>query len=195
MAAASANLSVLRMRSGAAGVHIRSTPIFAIPAVLVLLFVRSERSHLTDCINEDFQIYSSPWVKYTFFGGVIMVLAIFYGIICFAGFYLIIKCFISRKRGIHLDGRLVGFQEERGTQYPVFSFTYEGEELTLPGGVPAEPKKFKYEEGESVKIIFDPSNRKFVDIEGSMTEYIYGIAAIVLGGFLLFYQLKKMGLF
>ncbi len=62
MAAASANLSVLRMRSGAAGVHIRSTPIFAIPAAHALLFVLPERSHLTDCINEDFSIYSSPWV-------------------------------------------------------------------------------------------------------------------------------------
>ena len=124
-----------------------------------------------------------------------MFLAVFYGLITFCGFYLIIKCLISRKRGIHLEGRLVGFQDERGTQYPVFNFTYEGEELTLPGGVPADSKKFKYEEGEAVKIIFDPKNRKFVDLEGSATEYIYGIAAIVLGGFLLFYQLKKLGLF
>ena len=124
-----------------------------------------------------------------------MVLAGFYGIIVFAGFYLIIKCIISRVRGIHLDARLVGFQPERDTQYPLFTFTYEGEELTLPGGVPANPNKFKYEEGDTVKIIFDPSNRKFVDIEGSATEYIYGAAAIVLGGFLLFYQLKKLGLF
>ena len=77
----------------------------------------------------------------------------------------------------------------------MFTLTHEGEELTLPGGVPADPKKFKYEEGESVKIIFDPKNRKFVDLEGSATEYIYGIAAIVLGGFLLFFQLKKLGLF
>lgn len=124
-----------------------------------------------------------------------MLLAVVYGIFVFAGFYLIIKCFISRRRGIHLDGRLVGFQDERGTQYPVFTFTYEGVEMTLPGGVPADPKKFKYEEGETVKIIYDPKNSKFVDLEGSATEYIYGIAAIVLGGFLLWYQLKKLGLF
>ena len=91
-----------------------------------------------------------------------MFLAVFYGLITFCGFYLVIKCLISRKRGIHLEGRLVGFQDE---------------------------------EGEAVKIIFDPKNRKFVDLEGSATEYIYGIAAIVLGGFLLFYQLKKLGLF
>lgn len=124
-----------------------------------------------------------------------MFLAFFYGLIAFCGFYLIIKCLISRRRGVHLEGKLVGYQDERGSQYPVFTFTYEGEELTLPGGVPADPKKFKYEEGESVKIIFDPKNRKFVDLEGSATEYIYGIAAIVLGGFLLFFQLKKLGLF
>ena len=124
-----------------------------------------------------------------------MVLAGFYGLIVFCGFYLIIKCIISRKKGVHLEGRLVGFQPERDTQYPLFTFTYEGEELTLPGGVPADPNKFKYQEGDTVKIIFNPSNRKFVDIEGSATEYIYGAAAIVLGGFLLFYQLKKLGLF
>lgn len=124
-----------------------------------------------------------------------MFLAIFYGLIVFVGFYLIIKCTIHRKKGVHIDAKLDGFQDERGTQYPVFKFTYEGEELTLPGGVPANPSKFKYQEGDNVRIVFNPSNRKFVDIEGSATEYIYGIAAIVLGGFLLFYQLKKMGLF
>ena len=124
-----------------------------------------------------------------------MILAIFYGLIVFVGFYLIIKCTIHRKKGVHLDAKLDGFQDERGTQYPVFKFTYEGEELTLPGGVPANPSKFKYQEGDNVRIVFNPSNRKFVDIEGSATEYIYGIAAIVFGGFLLFYQLIKMGLF
>ncbi|MBO4681148.1 MAG: hypothetical protein J5623_04535 [Clostridiales bacterium] len=124
-----------------------------------------------------------------------MVLALFYGLIVFVGFYLIIKCTIHRKKGIHLDAKLVGFQDERGTQYPVFKFNYEGEEITIPGGVPAEPAKFKYQEGETVRVVFVPANRKFVDIEGSATEYIYGVAAIVLGGFLLFYQLKKLGLF
>jgi hypothetical protein len=124
-----------------------------------------------------------------------MVLALFYGLIVFVGFYLIIKCTIHRKKGVHLDAKLVGFQDERGTMYPVFKFNYEGEEITIPGGVPAEPSKFKYQEGETVSVVFVPSNRKFVDIEGSATEYIYGVAAIVLGGFLLFYQLKKLGLF
>lgn len=124
-----------------------------------------------------------------------MVFAVFYGLIVFVGFYLIIKCTIHRKKGVHIEAQLTGFEDERGTQYPVFKFNYEGEELTLPGGVPANPSKFKYQEGDTVRIIFNPSNRKFVDIEGSATEYIYGIAAIVLGGFLLLYQLKKMGMF
>ncbi len=124
-----------------------------------------------------------------------MLLALFYGLIVFVGFYLIIKCTIHRKKGIHMDAKLVGFQDEKGSQYPLFSFTYEGEELTIPGGVPAKPSKFKYQEGDYVKIIFVPSNRKFVDIEGSATEYIYGIASIVFGGLLLWYQLHKMGLF
>ena len=119
---------------------------------------------------------------------------IFGGLLIFTGFYLIIKCTVSRKKGVHLDSRLVGFQEEKGTEYPVFKFSYEGEELTLPGGVPANPSKFKYQQGDSVRIIFNPSNRKFVDIEGSATEYLYGIASIVLGAILAFCKLKKMGI-
>jgi len=69
-----------------------------------------------------------------------------------------------------LDAQLIGFNQERDTRYPLFKFTYEGEELTLTGGVPAKPDKFKYEAGDTVKIIFDPSNRKSVDIEGSANE-------------------------
>ena len=124
-----------------------------------------------------------------------MIMAAFYGLIVFVGFYLIIKCTIHRKKGIHLDAQLVGFQQENGTQYPVFKFNHEGEEITISGGVPADPSKFKYQEGDTVRVVFNPSNRKFVDIEGSATEYIYGVAAIVLGGLLLAYQLHKMGLF
>ena len=43
--------------------------------------------------------------------------------------------------------------------------------------------------------IFNPSNRKFVDLEGSATEYLYGIGAIVLGAVLVIASLKKMGVF
>jgi hypothetical protein len=120
---------------------------------------------------------------------------IFGGLLVFTGFYLIIKCLINRRKGIHMEAQLVGFNDENGTNYPVFKFNYEGEELTLPGGVPAKPDKFKHEVGEKVGIIFNPSNRKFVDIEGSKTEYLYGIASIVLGAILMITQLKKMGVF
>ena len=118
---------------------------------------------------------------------------IFGGILIFAGFYLIIKCAVSRKKGIHLDARLAGFQEEKGTQYPLFKFMYEGNELAISGGVPADPSKFKYQVGDTVKIIFNPSHREFVDIEGSVTEYLYGVGSIVLGAILAFCSLKKMG--
>ena len=118
---------------------------------------------------------------------------IFGGLLIFTGFYLIIKCLISRKKGIHMDAQLVGFSEERGTTYPLFRFNYEGEELTLTGGVSADPAKFKHEVGETVRIVFNPSNRKFVDIEGSATEILYGLASIVLGAVLVFAQLKKNG--
>lgn len=124
-----------------------------------------------------------------------MFYVIFGGILVFAGLYLIIKCLLSRKKGVHLDSTLAGFEDEKGATYPVFRFKYEGEELTLPGGVPANPSKFKHSVGDNVRIIFNPSNRKFVDIEGSATEYLYGIAAIVLGAILALAQLKKMGVF
>lgn len=126
--------------------------------------------------------------------GLFMWQYIFGGLLIFVGFYLFIKCLIQRKKGIHMDARLVGFQAENGTTYPVFSFTYESEELTIPGGVPAEPKKFKYEEGESVRIIFNPSNRKFVDLEGSATEYLYAAASVALGAVFIYLQLRKSGI-
>lgn len=124
-----------------------------------------------------------------------MFYVIFGGILVFAGFYLIIKCALSRKKGTRIEAQLVGFQEEKGAEYPVFRFTYEGEELTIPGGVPANPSKFKHQIGDSVNIIFNPSNRQFVDIAGSATEYLYGIASIVLGAILALASLKKMGVF
>ncbi|MCR5340292.1 MAG: DUF3592 domain-containing protein [Saccharofermentans sp.] len=124
-----------------------------------------------------------------------MFYVIFGGLLVFVGFYLIIKCALNRKKGTQLDATLAGFQEEKGATYPVFSFKYEGEELTLPGGVPANPSKFKYSEGDTVKIVFNSSNRQFVDIAGSATEYLYGIASIVIGAILALVQLKKMGVF
>lgn len=124
-----------------------------------------------------------------------MFYVIFGGLLVFVGFYLIIKCALNRKKGTQLDATLAGFQEEKGATYPVFSFKYEGVELTLPGGVPANPSKFKYSEGDTVKIVFNPSNRQFVDIAGSATEYLYGIASIVIGAILALVQLKKMGVF
>ena len=120
---------------------------------------------------------------------------IFGGLLIFTGFYLIIKCMISRKKGIHIDAQFVGFQDEGSAQYPMFRFVYEGEEITLPGGVSAKPSKFKHEVGEKARIIFNPSNRKFVDIEGFATEYLYGIGSIILGGILVYGNLKKMGVF
>ena len=102
--------------------------------------------------------------------------AIFGGILVFAGFYLIIKSVIARKKGIHMDAKLVGFSDENGTQYPLFQFTHEGEELTISGGVSA-----------------NPSNRKYVDIEGSYTEFLYAIGAIVLGAIFIYFYLRGIG--
>ena len=120
--------------------------------------------------------------------------AIFGGILVFAGFYLIIKCAIARKKGIHMDAKLVGFSDENGTQYPLFQFTHEGEELTISGGVSANPSKFKHQVGDTVRIVFNPSNRKYVDIEGSYTEFLYAVGAIVLGAIFVYFYLRGAGI-
>ena len=92
-----------------------------------------------------------------------------------------------------MDAKLVGFSDENGTQYPLFQFTHEGEELTISGGVAANPSKFKHQVGDTVRIVFNPSNRKYVDIEGSYTEFLYAIGAIVLGAIFIYFYLRGIG--
>ena len=43
------------------------------------------------------------------------------------------------------------------------------------------PESYKYKVGDSVNIVFVPSNTKYVDIEGSFTELLYAFGAMAGG--------------
>lgn len=124
-----------------------------------------------------------------------MFYLLFGGILVFAGFYLIIKTVYHRTKGEHITSRLVGFKEEGSTIYPVFNFSHGGQEYNITGGVPAKsPESFKYKVGDSVNIVFFPSNTKYVDIEGSFTEILYGIGAIAGGAVFILLYCRQNGI-
>ncbi|MBO4636560.1 MAG: hypothetical protein J5685_05365 [Clostridiales bacterium] len=109
------------------------------------------------------------------------------GLLVFAGIYLLVKKALEKKKGVSIDARLTGFSDERGTHYPVFEFSYEGEQLTVPGGTPVEdPNRYKHKIGDTVNIIYVPGNTKYVYVVGSYMEILYGIGSIIVGGILLF---------
>ena len=114
---------------------------------------------------------------------------IFGGLLVFTGFYLIVKGIYSRVKGVHIASHLSTFSNENGTYYPVFNFNYEGQEYNISGGVPVKnPNSFKYHPGDSVNIIFVPSNTKYVDIEGSFKDFLYALAFLGAGAvFILLY--------
>lgn len=106
----------------------------------------------------------------------------FGGVLVFAGFYLIAKGIYAKVKGEHIPATLVGFSDENGTHYPVFKFNYNGQEYTISGGVAAsEPDKYKYSVGDTVNIIYVPGNEKYVDVEGSITEFLYALGSIAGG--------------
>ena len=111
-----------------------------------------------------------------------MFYLIFGGILVFAGIYLIIKEIIAKTKGKHIPATMAGFSEERGNQYPLFQFNYEGQEYTISGAEPVKnPNTYKYHTGDTVNIVFLPSNTKYVDIEGSFTGFLWGLGAIAGG--------------
>ena len=112
---------------------------------------------------------------------------IFGGLLVFTGFYLIIKGIMSRKKGEHIPARLVGFSDERGTHYPLFNFQYNGEDLTISGGFSVDkPDTYKYQIGDTVNIIYVPGNNKYVDIEGSFADFLWGVGSILAGAVFVF---------
>ncbi|SEP98004.1 Protein of unknown function [Lachnospiraceae bacterium NE2001] len=114
---------------------------------------------------------------------------IFGGILVFAGFYLIVKGIYARVKGEHIPSRLTSFSNENDTYYPVFNFNYQGQEYNITGAVPVkDPSSFKYHPGDTVNIIFVPSNTKYVDIEGSYKDFLYALGFFAAGAvFILLY--------
>ena len=114
---------------------------------------------------------------------------IFGGLLVFTGFYLIVKGVYARKKGEHIASRLVGFSEENGTYYPLFQFSYNSQEYKISGAVPVKnPNSYKYKIGDTVNIIFVPTNTKYVDVEGSYTDFLWALASFAFGAvFILLY--------
>lgn len=107
---------------------------------------------------------------------------IFGGILIFAGFYLLVKGIYARVKGVHVPSRLVSFSKENDTFYPVFNFNYQGQEYNISGAVPVkDPSTFKYQPGDTVNVIFVPTNTKYVDIEGSYKDFLYVLGFWVAG--------------
>ena len=100
----------------------------------------------------------------------------------FAGLYLAIKSLWEHKTAASIDAELVGFQDERGASYPVFKFTYNGEEKTISGSVPVKnPSKYKHSVGDLVKVYYKPGNDKYVGVVGDFTELIYSAISLIAG--------------
>ena len=117
------------------------------------------------------------------------------GIAVFLGIYVLVKAIISRTKGKHIPAVLIDFRDENNTHYPLFKFTYEGEEYTLTGGNPVkDPNKYKHQVGDNVNVIFNPKNRKYVDVEGSYLDIVMAVGALLLGAFLLYYYFMKHGM-
>ena len=108
------------------------------------------------------------------------------GLLVFAGIYLLVKKALENKKGVRIAARLTGYSEERGNHYPVFEFSYEGEQLTVSGGTPVEdPGRYKHQIGDTVDIIYVPGNTKYVYVVGSYTEVLYGVGSVIVGAILL----------
>ena len=108
----------------------------------------------------------------------------------FIAFYLWIKEYIFKKKGVRLTATLVGFSTTKDATYPLFQFDYEGEEYTIPGAIPANPNRYKYNVGDKVNIIHVPGNKKYVDTEGSRATLIWGVVSLVWGLYLIYVNLK-----
>ena len=121
-----------------------------------------------------------------------MIYTVFGGILVFAGFYLIAKKIASAKNGISITAELVGFATEKDAQYPLFKFTYEGQEISMTGGMPvSNPSKYKYSVGDSVSIKYSPKNTRYVDVVGENSDLLYAAGSIVLGAILIVASIMK----
>ena len=115
-------------------------------------------------------------------GGVKMFYLLFGGLLVFTGFYLIFKIVYQQVKGEHISARLAGFNPEGDSLFPVFNFTYNGQEYNITSGVSVKsPENYKYQVGDMVNIIFVPTNTKYVDVEGSKVEWLYALGSIAGG--------------
>lgn len=107
-----------------------------------------------------------------------------FGFLAFvAGILCLIKVVYERKTSIRIDGVISSFAQNSGNYFPVVTFNYEGEELTMRaanGG-----SKPKGNVGDSVVVLYRPKNQKYVNLVGSNGDITVAVVLIVLGALLL----------
>ncbi|MCQ2502689.1 MAG: DUF3592 domain-containing protein [Saccharofermentans sp.] len=104
------------------------------------------------------------------------------GLAIICGVYLLIKGISDRKKGISVPAELISFQQEGNATYPLYQFTYEGQEYRITSSVAVDnPGKYKHQIGDTVTVIFNPKNEKYVDEAGSYTDIIYAVISLALG--------------
>lgn len=97
-----------------------------------------------------------------------------------AGVVCLIKVIYERKTSIRLPGKVSGNSVDgNGNYYPVVTFTYNGQEYNISGANGSS--KPKYTEGQSVEVLYRPSNQKYVNIVGSNLDIIIGVILTICG--------------
>ena len=105
------------------------------------------------------------------------------------GTVLLIKCLIDRKISVRIPGEIVDFvYSQEGVYFPMISFTYEGEELCMKCG--NGDKKKKAQVGDSVIVLYNPRNHKYVNVAGNYTDIITCIMVILLGILFVYSELR-----
>lgn len=106
-----------------------------------------------------------------------------------AGVLCIVKCIYDRKGAVRLQGTVTGFvQNEYGIYFPVITFTYQGQELSMRAA--NGNKKPKGQEGDSAEVLYRPKNQKYVHLAGNNHDIVVAAALLVLG--FLYLVLKMM---
>lgn len=97
-----------------------------------------------------------------------------------AGVFCLVKSIYDRTGAVRLQGTINTFtQNNYGIYFPVVTFTYQGQELsmrTANGG-----KKPKGQVGDTAEILFRQKNQKYVHLAGSIYDIIFSVTLFVLG--------------
>ena len=104
-----------------------------------------------------------------------------------AGVLCIIKVIIDR-RGEHLSGVISDFESQNGVDFPVVTFTYNGQELQMRA---ANGDNKKVTKGQNVQIIYRPGKGKYVNIVGDVRDIVVAVGLTICGIVIIICQLLR----